>query len=641
MSIGVAGSSSPRYPLQLCPSPFEGPGTFELRERHLNLLTPTEYRAYGGGFRHNPKARRGECSATDSQITAILANRKSHPECWVPKSGRICPQCISENSTRCSVGWEIRLADACAVHGLWLLDRCKCGNPLGGHRMTLGRCDQCAANLGRLQSRQAPPALVRVSQELVRKVSGTAQPAAAGLAQPLQALGFAEFHLLLRLLGVFADPNGSPVRLRTLRQFDPMEQSWRASSLGAEILDRWPAAFLEVLEWNRRSHDRGDTYSLQRTLGRLYRVIFTHLQDSKFDFVRDELKKYLAANWRGQFAQSNRLTDLSLLARSWITAAEAKDVLGVSPVAIRDYINRGLLVSEVRTTAAGRQKVLVARKSVRDLAQSIQPTAHTLNSAARTLGLKKSRLARMAQGLFPHLWRSSGGDWRIPETDMRPFMDVSKSLERRSAADEEVTLGGAMRYQRISDGTLIGWLLDVVAGAAPPVGYAEDATGVAGWLFKREYVKSRVSSARATARSRFLTLPEAAVRLKVKDEVIYQLANRGELETAPSWCVDSKGRLVSGNAIRQFQERYVPARDIALAAHTSPRHAAHLLGSAGVEPAIGPATGYRQVFYRRDKLLNAAVRRIWGIAFNPWPTGSNDAVAVAEPCQGEFGLSIR
>lgn len=641
MSVAIAGSSSPRFPLQLCPSPFEGPGTFELRERHLNLLTPKEYQAYGGGFRHSTKRRLNDGTAPHAHIEAILANRQRHPECWVPKSGRICPQCISESSTRCSVGWEIRLADACAVHGVWLVDRCKCGNPLSGHRLTLDRCDQCATKLGRLQTGPAPEALVRVTEELVRKAAGADGPTKKGLVAPLQALGFAEFHLLFRLLGVFADPSGPPVKLRSLQQFDPLAQSWRASTLGAEILDRWPVAFLEVLEWNRRFHDRGDTYSLQLTLGRLYRGIFMHLKDVVFDFVREELKTYLAANWRGQFTQSNRLRELSLLARRWITTEEAQDLLGVSPGAMRDFVDRGLLASDVRTTAAGRQKVLIARESVLDLAQTIQPAAQTLQTAARSLGLKRCRLARVAQSLFPHLWRSVSGEWRIPESDLRPFMDVSKFLERRSAADDEVTLRDVLRYRRLSDGTLVSWLLDVAGGTVRPVGFAEQATGVAGWLFERRYVEHRLSQARNTVRSSFQTLPEAAVRLHLKDEVIYQLANRGELETTPSWSVDSRGRLVSDKAIRQLQERYVPARDIADVAQTSPRHAAHLLGNVGVEPAIGPATGFRQVFYRRDEQLKAAVKKIWRVALPPWSSGDIAGGAVAQPHQGDLVLSLQ
>jgi hypothetical protein len=612
-----------------------------LRERHRNRLTPKEYRAHGGGFRHNAKAHRGEGGATDAQITAILANRQNHPECWVPKSGRICPLCISENSTRGSVGWEIRLADACAVHGLWLVDRCKCGIPLSGHRMTVDRCDKCAAKLGRLQSRQAPPALVRISQELVCKVAGAESPETACLAEPLQSLGFAEFHLLLRLLSVFADPNGSPVKSRSLQQFDAMEQSWRASSLGSEILDRWPAGFLETLEWNRRCHDVGDTYSLQRTLGRLYRVIFTHLQAPAYDFVRDELKKYLAANWRGQFSQSNRLRELSLVARSWISMDEATDLLGVSPAATRDYIDRDLLRSDVRTTAGGRQKVMVARESVLELAKCIQPTTQTLKTAALTLGLKKSRLARMAQSLFPHLWRTSGGEWQIPESDLRHFTGVANFLERRPTAADEMTLADAMRYHRLSDGTLTSWLLDVATGKSRPVSYAEHATGVGGWLFKRVYVENRLSRAKAEARTCFQTLSKAANRLNLKDEVVYQLANRGELETTASWTVDSRGRLVSNEAIEEFKSRFVPARDIAFAARTSPRHAAHLLGNHGVEPAIGPATGYRQVFYRRDELLHATVRSIWSVAIPPWSAGSAESVASAASHQHELNLSTR
>ncbi len=586
-------------------------------------------------------SRRGEDSATDEQITAILANRHSHPECWVPRSGRVCPQCIAEKSTRGSVGWEIRLADACAIHGLWLVDRCRCGKPLDGLRLTLDQCDHCAVQLGRLQTRPAPLALVKISQALILKVTGTAPPATSRLADPFQALSFAEFHLLFRLLGVFADPNGSPVKSRSLQQFDSLGQSWRASLLGAEILDRWPVAFFEALEWNRRTHDHGDTYSLQRTLGRLYRVIFTHLQGNSFDFVREELKTYLTANWRGQFSQSNRLCELSLLARNWITAEEAKDLLGVSPSAMRDYMDRNLVVSDVRNTAAGRQKIMITRESVLELRQSIQPTAHTLKDAARSLGLKRSRLARVAHSLFPHLWRLAGGDWQIPEPDLRPYLDISKSLEVRSAADDEITLGDAMRYLRLSNSALVAWMIDVAAGEVRPAGYAETEAGVAGWLFKRDYVEARVSRAKVSSRPSFHTLSEAAIKLNLKDEVIYQLANRGEIETVASWSVESKGRLVSAEAIERFKKRYVPARDIALAAQTSPRHAAHLLGNIGVEPAIGPAMGFRQVFYRRDEQTQVAVRKVWEIALPSWRNEAATPAGIAQPRQSALKLSIQ
>ena len=639
MSVAATDSSLPRYPLQLVPGPFEGPGTFELRERQLNLLTPQEYRAYGGGFRHSTNAR-AQDAGTAAQVRSILTNRQNHPECWIPNSGRVCPQCISENSMRGSVGWEIRLADACAIHGLWLVDRCKCGKPLDGRRRTIDRCDECATKLACLETRQAPGALISVCRVLVQKVAGPSTSTYADLRDPLKALDFAKLHLLLRLLGVFADPNGTPTHLRSLRQFDPLERSWRASLLGAEILDRWPLAFIEALEWNRRSHDCGDTYSLQRTLGRLYRVIFAQLNDPAFDFVRDELKKYLAANWRGQFAQSSRLRDVSFLACSWVSADEAKEMLDVSPAAVRDYVDRGLLVSDVRMTPRGRQKVLVTRESVLTLAQSTQPRSQTLKDAARTLGLKRSRLARIAPSVFPHAWRTAGGEWRIPESDLQPLLIAAKSLKTRTVAKDEITLIDAIRYHRMSDSTLVGWLLDGAAGSVRPVAYARYSTGVAGWIFKRSYVRIHLSRANTIMRSNFCTLSEAANRLKLKDEVVYQLANRGELETAPSWTVTSRGRLISTQAIERFQRQFIPARHIALAVRTSPRHVAHLLGRMSVEPALGPASGYRQVFYRRDETLSVAVRQRWGISLPLWSAEKHSLTSRYQPRQNFLDLSI-
>lgn len=610
-----------RFPIRLSPGPAEGPGLFEMREIEQNRLTHPQYRDLGGGYGERCIRTLSTPAVPEvvAAVRAIEANRLTHRKCWITTRSRICPRCIAAGDLTNSVGWEIRLADACVVHGCWLVDTCTCGSPLPRHRSTVLACDYCARSLGSVKTSAAPNAVVEISRALCHLVAGgnlleseVTLPDAVAI--PLAAMQFHELHLLHRMLGISGDPHSPKGLLRSLAQLEPMEYSWTASTLAAEVIFRWPSAFHDLLDWNRRHHDDGSPYGLQRTLGHLYQDIFQYLRGEVFDFVRQELQTYLALHWRGSTLRAPRIDQLPFLKRRWVSASDAARALALSPATLLDHINRGNLIADCRKTQAGRNRIVVDQESIDAFIKEQLSNTCTLDQAAMRLGLKRSRLTRVVRQLLPSPWRASDQQWRIKIDEVEALMSLTENLRPLEQVEsDDITIEAAMRFHRLSDAALVA-LVDAAqrASGQKPVGRDVGKQGLPSWIFKRSLIEA-IQSVGGTPTDRVgLSLPQLAEYLGFKQEVVYFLCRVGAINPVPSTTPGYRGAIVRWAEIEKFRKEFVVARDIAGEVGSSPRAIIVALGREGLEPLYGPATGCRQTFYRRDPQLSTLVTRLWG-----------------------------
>ena len=620
MTTQTAVQPTRRFPIRFSPGPAEGPGLFELREIEANRLTHPQYRELGGGY---GKHCIHLTNATGEQrvvaaVRAIEENRRDHPKCWITARSRVCPLCVADADLSHSVGWEIRLADACAVHGCWLVDTCTCGKPLSRQRRMIAACDYCGRSLRFARTSAAPAPLVEISRLLCHLVAGGRfEESNAQLPEEvttrLAGMQFHELHLLYRLIGVAGDPVYPPGMLRSLVMLDPLEHSWTASTLAAEVIYRWPTGFHDLLDWNRRHNDDGYPFCLQRTLGHLYHDLFRHLRGDVFDFVRQELQTFLALHWRGSTARSSRIDQLPFLKRRWISASDAARSLAISHAALLDHIQRGDLIADSRVTKAGRSLIVVDRSSIDAFITARLNDTCTLDQAAKLLGLKRSRLGRVVRQLLPSAWLASDRHWHIKRDEVKALTTITERLASiEQIGDDEVTLDAAMRYQRLSDSTLIA-LIDAGQNgtARRPVGRSSGREGLPSWVFKRSTIEAVRALEEVPPDRIGLSLPQLAENLRFKQEVVYFLCRKGAIETVPSAVPGYKGAIVGWAEIERFQKEFVAARELAAEVGMSPRAAILALGREGLEPIYGPSNGCRQTFYRRDSQLPALVNSLW------------------------------
>ena len=96
-------------------------------------------------------------------------------------------------------------------------------------------------------------------------------------------------------------------------------------------------------------------------------------------------------------------------------------------------------------------------------------------------------------------------------------------------------------------------------------------------------------------------MPEVAMKLEVKQEVIYALARSGLLETVARQAGRRAEQRISAAGLDGFQRRFVFGRDVAEMLSRSPRSTAAFLASEGVVPVSGPGIDdCRQLVFRRD-----------------------------------------
>ena len=131
------------------------------------------------------------------------------------------------------------------------------------------------------------------------------------------------------------------------------------------------------------------------------------------------------------------------------------------------------------------------------------------------------------------------------------------------------------------------------------IGRHTNSVGLAGLLFHRADLLERYGGQRST----ILPIPEVAVRLGVKQEVAYALANLGLLEVEMYTCGRRQAQGVSTGSLETFHTVYVLAANVAKSLGRSSRAVIKALTDDAIEPIASPALGNcRQTVYLRKDL---------------------------------------
>jgi hypothetical protein len=113
-------------------------------------------------------------------------------------------------------------------------------------------------------------------------------------------------------------------------------------------------------------------------------------------------------------------------------------------------------------------------------------------------------------------------------------------------------------------------------------------------LFRQNFIKKNSSA---------YSLPEAAIMMGLKQQVVYHLVNAGVIKCHEDPAGLKRGRTVSFDDILAFEERYIPLAEIARSRDQCPRSLMIMFSRLGVSPAIGGGIdGCRQVFYRKKEV---------------------------------------
>ena len=597
----------------------EGRNHFLMRVAEANVITASELIRDGVGYGVDvvqPNTR-SPWWRNMHELAAIAESEEKYPRAWLTKSGRVCPLCIEANAGEASIGWEIRYADACTVHGVWLVEECKCGARLQQIRHRLDRCCKCSRKLGSLRTSAAPEAVIRLSKLLVEKVceKDDGSNFALGRSAP-DLLPLDQLQTLIAIIGLYGDPNAPPRRSGT-RSIERMEESWPVTSLAAEVLTDWPRGFRRLLDWLRTFNDDGSSLQLGHRFGRLYHSLYQATGTGYFHFVHAALEEYLSEHWPAVFTRANgRFSTVGTREKRWMLAKEAQTKLSVSATVLNDLIIRGLLVVDRRVTVTGRVRMMVQTESVNALVNSGASRSVDLSVAANKLGLGERRMRSIVTRLIPKAWKTSAGQWQVPSADLEALLSLTAQAKASSTVEfsKGTTINAALRFLHLTDEGLL-WIVKTAVekkGAECILARHERLRGIGSWIVDRELIVQALRETAENPAERFqvatMSLGALPERWHLHPEVVYDLARLNAFETKKARTGEGFwNRVVPLEDVRRFEQAHISARQIAMCASITPQRLVGRLRSVGLNPKYCPEGKCRQIFFGRTPELQTAL----------------------------------
>ena len=518
---------------------------------------------------------------------------------WVRRWSRFCPQCLARRQCWL-IGWEVLFADACAECGCWLVDTCSaCAAPISWNRDQLLHCN-CGKYLADEQASAAPAAVVSLSQALQSVALGT-KPANM---PALHGLSLGQCVRLVRLLGTYGNGDGRSVPQK-VNQVDTLQVSWPIVSMAAEILESWPVGLTRLLE-NLRGHASAeDKGKLSTAFRGFYSALYKGFADVEFDFLRTAFENYVAEHWTGAIGRRNRRLDEAVLkAIAWIPANHACRVLDVSRRRLNDLISDGRLRGEKRLTAAHRKFIVVKRLDVEKLALTLDDGITLLDTSIR-LGMKKQRLLALLPIICPQAKKlgAQGCPWAIPVNWVECWETLIQNQVQTEPIDlKTVALGHLIRYWPWTDEQIGLLLVDILKDEMVPAGVLKSGKGV-GTLVLHIHDLDHWFVTKQQVPCAELTIPDIALRIGIKQEVVYAFVRSGLLQATLRKLGRRSEKRVKVAILEEFERCYILGRDIAKLLRRSPRAVAEFLLANGVRPVAGPGVdNCRQIVFKRDDI---------------------------------------
>lgn len=594
--------------IKLAPYRTEGPNGYLLRLAEANRLEYSDLPDLGVTYdadallRSHLLPERGLDPALLAWVQNIATLRQKTSRVWNMRYSRFCPLCLNEEPSW-RAEWELCFYDACAQHGVWMVDRCSsCHEPVSWRRSQVVRCG-CGADLRAEPSHLAPAEVTQLSQVLSRKLTGRG---AADMPEPLRDLNVDQTQRLIRYLGMHLDPAGVSKSLK-LSNVGRMEVSWPVTSVAAAILSGWPTAFhVRFSEIQERSG--GKKVGLPKLFQRAYSYLYKGLKEPAFDAVRYSFEQWLVENWRGGLALRNRRLAGQLLHRvHWIPANVAAERLGVRVARIRRLVSEGVIDGHESYSSTGRRFLLIRKEQVDELTHA-DLSEVDLTTAMEYLGLGKVRMRELLRLLFPSAYRplSEYGfpPWRISRQDVERYLAIGDGLPVLAIPEEsQVSLFHVLKYWAWSENEIVDLIEAVRDGAIELEGLLDGAVGLARWIFDSPSLKIW-RQRRNPELSNWLSVPQVAKLLGLKQEAAYWLDRNEFIPAERLRTLRGCGARVSRAEFERFKESYVFATEIAEALKTTSRKVSALLSEQGIVPASGQGLEKcGKIFYARSKTL--------------------------------------
>lgn len=501
---------------------------------------------------------------------------------------RWCPVCM-RSEPYLDARWSIRLYCICPYHHNLLMDACpECATVLSAGQVLSGHCHRCGQSLTE-KVIDASEAIKVVQSSFQCSVEREQQNALSITPQ-----GWAR--LIQFVANIELRPQGQ--KTGQLAQLHRVSVLAGVSHKLGSLLENWPDNFYPWLDKIKASAP--SSFSLRRSFGRLYHWLYVELDTPEFDFLREAFEIYLKQHWEGPITQRNHWQTGLHGQGNCITIQQACLKLRVTPAELKRLHAAGWLQANIVTSQSGRQFWSIPDAQLPSVRISLSEGL-TLGATAKYLGFSKTRIRQLVaeRVLLPQFAPGDHGAsvWRFALDSLRVL--VAHCQVRGivpSPIQPTISLNNALKTMRIDGPCFATLLRAIMKREVLLVGDVTGASKLSHLTLDKRTLDDWLSAYRVE-HAGLLTIPEAAKKLGIKEQVAYHLVQRRLLAST----IRNQTQLwISTEAIADFERQYVALRTLAQEAKTSPKA---LLAMLTVQPVTGPTVdGCRQYFYRRTDL---------------------------------------
>jgi hypothetical protein len=519
---------------------------------------------------------------------------------------RLCPYCVRTGAYRRQL-WGASLIACCPKHKCLLIDRCpQCSSPFTWQKTRTAHCHACNASLSETVAPAAPEGALQLTQLLASRICNK-HSSVEGDWQIVEHLSPSDLCRLILLLGTYSLPGARGAGYRKA-QCLTAQATAKLVEAAAITLASWPEnmkAFFRKLCLQRPLERTG--LAVER--GSFYEAFAKEFRGEQFAFLRTAFAEFLEEEWQGGFlSRKNSRTGADMDNAARIPAATAARELKRTRGTVMRLIEDGTLKGHTRPMGQ-RSLALVDRRSLTGLEARLDDEL-CAEDTARFLRISEKPLQALVTAgyITPMPWRPINRSRSVvySRQALQAFLDGLYAHCSDRNAKEQIGFDQTIRTLTVIGQGIVDLIDHIFAGRLVPSLSRSRENGLWKLGFDADAVRSLVTAA---DNGDWLTLPEAACLLNLKQEVFYGLINAEKIPCERRPWRTREIRMVRREDLLRFRERFVPATELASKAHTSPAHIIRQLEAAGVAPAIGPAAdGNRQVFFRKKNVGNVAAK---------------------------------
>jgi hypothetical protein len=356
----------------------------------------------------------------------------------------------------------------------------------------------------------------------------------------------------------------------------------------------WPSTFLATLQHLRRGTPQDQSLQLFRSAFPRILPLVKQLRHPEWEArVLSALNEFVREAAQTKYPITGRQ---SFLLGSSSQKAVATKLRVRTETLTRLLTTNSLGIHSSRVTAKGRVRRVIPTATVEDIGQALQDRL-TVKEAVQLAGIPEARIVQLISS--GHLIKN--GKW-LSRKEFALFVQTCSAVAITPPAHFTESLGFCEALRRWIPLERTGHFFEGLKAGAIRYCRMSSATGFMDVAIDEPSLRTwRTEGMRS--RTQYFSIPQAAIQLGLKQEVIYDLVNHGLMNTETRMLSQRRARTLATEEITRFSEEYVALTELATS-HGIPRKLSVAWAKQqGFQLSTGPSVdGSRQYFLLRAQL---------------------------------------